>query len=128
LKLHVLFHRRIRRLLFFAGNEGKGYSAVKALQSFNGLQCTREKKVHCSAKTGSEKTGSPFSPGILQCAIVSGKNLVDNPIPALPQPTGSAGMYEYLLHNYLFCPELGPDLLGKVFSDFRRMHEILIDF
>ena len=32
------------------------------------------------------------------------------------------------LHNNLFCPELGPDFLGKEFSHLTGMHEILINF
>jgi hypothetical protein len=39
-----------------------------------------------------------------------------------------AGMWGMLFHINLFCREFGPDLLGKVFSNLARMHEICVDF
>jgi hypothetical protein len=44
------------------------------------------------------------------------------------EPGHVCGYGGVLFHDNLFCCKFGPDLLGKVFSNLVRMHEVRKDF
>lgn len=56
------------------------------------------------------------------------KNILYGPYSKKESQNNRTGFFCCDLCDNLFCPELGPDLVGKVFSNLTRMQKIFVDF